>query len=302
MGSLRVGISEGSVGVPAGRSRIGLRRLAASQREALVDIIQNGIVPATSVHSAWSSGDLDPSDSFRPSDLRRFREIAYNAATARATERLMQFLDSIKLSAQRKIAFLEATARGLGEDWVGDRRTFFDVTIAMGRVQALLRQLCDADRAMPAASGPRSVLLTCPPGEQHVFGLRIVEALFRRSSWQTTYVEPRSAAEIKDAVSRSRCDVICFSWSSGFLAEAVSASLKAISGGRRRPLILAGGYAAERNEKWLMKQGVDQICASPRAALKLAIAKRMTKIARSAYRTDYMQHLNGGAVDVPQAV
>ncbi len=267
-----------------------------------MDIIQNGIVPATSVHSAWSSGDLDPSDSFRPSDLRRFREIAYNAATARATERLMQFLDSIKLSAQRKIAFLEATARGLGEDWVGDRRTFFDVTIAMGRVQALLRQLCDADRAMPAASGPRSVLLTCPPGEQHVFGLRIVEALFRRSSWQTTYVEPRSAAEIKDAVSRSRCDVICFSWSSGFLAEAVSASLKAISGGRRRPLILAGGYAAERNEKWLMKQGVDQICASPRAALKLAIAKRMTKIARSAYRTDYMQHLNGGAVDVPQAV
>ncbi len=277
--------------------------LHGTQREALITMIQRKIVPATAVHVAWSSGSLDWNDTFRASDLRRFCEIAYATTASRTTEKLTQFLDGLKLSAQRKITFLQATARCLGDDWVGDRRSFLDVTVAMTRLQTLLRQLCQNDRQAPAPATSRSVLLACPPGEQHVFGLQIVEALFRSAGWRTTYSEPKTLGEFKSAVGNASNDVICLSWSSGFLANRVSDCLKAIIRLHQAPMVLAGGYAAERNRNWLAKQGVDHVCASPASALQWANeACRSAMPFDTAELSRFTQHSYGGAGAVPQAV
>lgn len=302
MDILQTGSGDLLVSSTLGR-RSGVKQLDAARREALIAMIQGDVIPATATHIAWSSGRLNDNDAFHASDLRRFRELAYASSAGRPTDRLMQFLDNIKLSAQRKIVFLEAAVRGIGEDWVGDRRTFFDVTLAMGRIQVLLRRLSQALRTGSVSGGERSALLAVPPGEQHIFGLQIVESLFRASGWHTTTIEPRSVKEIGEAAGNGRCDVVCMSWSSEFLAESMATSLRALARLSVTPIIMAGGYAAERNHQWLLRQGVDHVCGSPRAALKLAIEKRRNHDGDNAFQRDSTtQHSCGGAEIVPQVV
>ncbi len=79
---------------------------------------------------------------------------------------------------------LSATARHLGVMWEQDRCTFVDVTLGLSRLQQLLRIYGPAFEAEPALQGSgRRLLLAVVPGEQHTFGLAIVEEFFRRAGW-----------------------------------------------------------------------------------------------------------------------
>lgn len=79
---------------------------------------------------------------------------------------------------------LSATARHLGVLWEQDRCTFVDVTVGLSRLQQLLRVYGPAFEASPAPIVERGrVLLAVVPGEQHTFGLAVVEEFFRRAGW-----------------------------------------------------------------------------------------------------------------------
>jgi methanogenic corrinoid protein MtbC1 len=77
-------------------------------------------------------------------------------------------------------------ARRLGDYWVDDTASFTDVTIALGRLQQIVRTL--GGRLGPElefGGGARSALFVAAPGEQHTLGLCLLEDLFRRSGWRT---------------------------------------------------------------------------------------------------------------------
>jgi methanogenic corrinoid protein MtbC1 len=79
---------------------------------------------------------------------------------------------------------LSATARHLGVLWEQDRCSFVDVTVGLSRLQQLLRIYGPAFEALPAPSVERGrILLAVVPGEQHTFGLAVVEEFFRRAGW-----------------------------------------------------------------------------------------------------------------------
>jgi methanogenic corrinoid protein MtbC1 len=80
---------------------------------------------------------------------------------------------------------LAPTARWLGEGWAEDELSFTEVTMALSRLQRLMRTLAKAmntaaDRYRP---GGRIILATAP-SEQHVFGLLMLEEFFRRDGWE----------------------------------------------------------------------------------------------------------------------
>ncbi len=79
---------------------------------------------------------------------------------------------------------LAPAARYLGELWEEDLCDFTDVTLGLGRLQKMLRDLNSEVEASrnPTANG-LSILLVPTPGEQHTFGLAMVAELFRKQGW-----------------------------------------------------------------------------------------------------------------------
>lgn len=72
----------------------------------------------------------------------------------------------------------------MGQRWVDDCSDFVAVTVAVGRLQALLREFSGyfcAEVTRPPAL--RRILLAQPDDETHMFGLSVVAEFFRRDGW-----------------------------------------------------------------------------------------------------------------------
>lgn len=110
---------------------------------------------------------------------------------------------------------LAPTARHLGELWEMDQSDFASVTLAVGRLQSILRQLGDAFvREASQYECGESALLTVIPGEQHSFGLSMVAEFFRRAGWNLCTGPFTSHQELTALVQYHWFDVVGFSVSS----------------------------------------------------------------------------------------
>jgi MerR family transcriptional regulator, light-induced transcriptional regulator len=100
------------------------------------------------------------------------------------------------------LGYLAASARRLGERWDEDRTTSAQMTIAAGRMYAIMRGLRQAfasDQYLKTDS-PRAMFASTP-GETHTLGVTMAADFFRRRGWQIdlrtglTHHELLSAAE-----------------------------------------------------------------------------------------------------------
>lgn len=82
------------------------------------------------------------------------------------------------------LELLAPAARELGRLWELDLCDFTDVTVGVGRLQQLLRELSQAfgsEQDQPADG--RRILLLPAPGEQHTLGASMAAEFFRRAGW-----------------------------------------------------------------------------------------------------------------------
>lgn len=79
---------------------------------------------------------------------------------------------------------LAPAARHLGSLWEQDLCDFTEVTVGVGRMQQLMRELSPVfgTEVEHPPHGLR-ILLSPAPGEQHTFGLSMVAEFFRRAGW-----------------------------------------------------------------------------------------------------------------------
>jgi methanogenic corrinoid protein MtbC1 len=113
------------------------------------------------------------------------------------------------------IDLLAPTAQYLGELWESDATDFASVTLGVGRLQLIMRQLGEVffeQRSPP--DGGESALLTTIPGEQHSFGLSMVAEFFRRAGWNLCTGPFSSHRELTSVVHSHWFDVVGFSVSS----------------------------------------------------------------------------------------
>jgi methanogenic corrinoid protein MtbC1 len=106
---------------------------------------------------------------------------------------------------------LTPAARRLGEFWTCDSCTFTDVTVAMGRLQQLLRANSSAfglNNISEGRAAERRVLLLPCPGEQHTFGLSIVAEFFYRAGWDVTTSFMQPSASLNQLVERQWFDAV----------------------------------------------------------------------------------------------
>lgn len=179
------------------------------------------------------------------------------------------------------VDLLAPTARYLGELWDDDLCNFTDVTVGLGRLQRVLRELSSAlGRSVEHPTQGRRVLLLPGPGEQHTFGLAMVAEFFRRAGWDVTFGAWGEGADAPALVAAEWFDVIGFSLGAEIHLQQLATSIAAVRHAtcNRDLAILVGGPLFGVHPEFLGMVGADGMTIDGREAPLLAeglITKRM---------------------------
>lgn len=147
---------------------------------------------------------------------------------------------------------LAPAAQRLDELWREDKADFCDVTIALSRLQQLLRELSAPFEAEgePSAEEKRALLCSAP-GETHTFGVAIVEEFLRRAGWHVACAPGANVAEIGRLAGRDWFDVVGFSLSCEGLLPELASVIDIVRRRSRNPrvgVLVGGRYFNEHPE------------------------------------------------------
>ncbi len=168
---------------------------------------------------------------------------------------------------------LAPTARYLGKLWEDDLCSFTDVTVGLGRLQRVLRELSPAlGRSVEHPSQGRRVLLLPSPGEQHTFGLVMVAEFFRRAGWDVTGGAWAAGADAATLVQAEWFDVIGFSLGAAVHLPQLKASIAAVrhAACNQDIAILVGGPLFGAHPEYVAQVGADGMTIDGREAPSLA--------------------------------
>jgi methanogenic corrinoid protein MtbC1 len=181
-------------------------------------------------------------------------------------------------------ALFAPAARLIGENWCGDECDFMKVTIALSRMQRLFRQLVSDFPPPVRADISRCVLLAPASGEQHLFGLSIVDDAFRRAGWEVDCCGFGEEAEVFRLVTVNHYQIIGLSVSvDRHLPDIVATVQKLRSRSHNRSvIIMAGGSMVMRAPEKAADAGFDMLTVDAQSAVRLA----ETVIARQALNRD----------------
>jgi MerR family transcriptional regulator, light-induced transcriptional regulator len=155
---------------------------------------------------------------------------------------------------------LAPVARHLGELWEQDLCDFTEVTVGLGRLHRVLRELSPAfgqSRDQPASG--RRILLLPGPGEQHTFGLVMVAEFFRRAGWDVAGGPWEAGADPVVMVKREWFDVVGFSLASGQHLSELSMCIGNVRKAALNPHvgIMVGGPTFSLNPEYVAKVQAD---------------------------------------------
>lgn len=168
---------------------------------------------------------------------------------------------------------LAPTARYLGELWDEDLCNFTDVTVGLGRLQRVLRELSPAfGSSVEHPARGRRVLLLPSPGEQHTFGLVMVAEFFRHAGWDVTGGAWAADADAAALVSGEWFDVLGFSLGAEKHLDALAESIRAVrhAACNRDMAILVGGPIFGLHPEYVKRVGADGMTIDGRQAPALA--------------------------------
>ena len=147
-------------------------------------------------------------------------------------------------------ALFEAAAHQLGDWWCEDVCSSCDITLALGRLQSLVRTF---DAAKPAlrrvAIQGQSILVSPPPRETHLLGAALLGGVFHRAGWSVQAEFPQEDPELMGLVSTHWFDALALTLSDVFTRRdrltALIQTIKDVRAASRNPrmAVIVGGRA-----------------------------------------------------------
>ena len=186
---------------------------------------------------------------------------------------------------------LTPAARRLGQFWVDDICDFTQVTVGLWKLQNAMRTLEPAFLAgtRPARQAVGRALLVPLPGEQHTFGLSMVQGFFRRAGW-SVWSGPVASREALAAMVRSESvDVLGFSLACDERLDLVRTEIAAVRAASRNPgiAVMVGGPPFVADPALAAAVGADgtaidglQAVAEAGALLRRATGRRHASLRR----------------------
>lgn len=262
-------------GFPDLRSRRSARGRIDDPSAELARMVEAEIIPRLMLaHRARDEARADPPPP-APPDAAEVAALA-DIALAGDARQLSRHVDAVS---DRGVGLdvvlldlLAPAARLLGERWLSDETSFADVTIGLARLHRLLHELVDVDADLDASLAPsprtRRALLVPAEGEQHSFGLLMVETFLRRAGWE---VWP-GAADAARLVRRRHFDVVGISASSEARLDAVAGLIREV---RRASCnagvaVLVGGPVFVAHPEYAALVGADATGCDAREACRAA--------------------------------
>lgn len=211
-----------------------------------------------------------------PQDEALVREFV-KAALATSDTEIRAFVDA-QLAEARSVQsiyldLLAPAARVLGEMWVEDSCDFVEVTMAVGRLQLVLRdlsQLFVRDRPQEQVAG--RVLLACVPGDQHSLGLFMVAEFFVRDGWEVHVGPPLTDEQLLADVRSEWYDVVGFSVSCDSRLDHLKREIHRVRHAslNRDVVVLAGGRVFNEHPSLVERIGADASAANAELAPECA--------------------------------
>lgn len=166
---------------------------------------------------------------------------------------------------------LAPTARLLGDLWKEDLCSFGEVTVGLSRLQQLLRELSSPfENEIEHVEHGRRAMLAAAPGEQHTFGITVVEEFLRRAGWDV-WSEPSPArGELVGVVRGQWFDVVGLSLSCDLLFDDLGSTIDTL---RRASLnravrVMVGGRLFIDHPELVLRIGADATAVDGRDAVQ----------------------------------
>ncbi|WP_290978560.1 B12-binding domain-containing protein [Hyphomicrobium sp.] len=235
--------------------------LTPMQMRALRVTVDESIVPALVRANTSRAGRLNPSRSEAGiENIEEFVPLLLRNDTAAARRYVLRLLQKDMSFEALVLDLFTESARHLGELWKQDVCTFVDVTIALAALQWLLRDIsADFDERLRFRTSQRRAFLSVMPGDQHTFGLQVLQEFFRRAGWIVCGGTSGTYDELFEAACRDPFDLIGISVGKDVAPEALSSMLHAIKRRIRRPStqVLVGGRYFLENPHLVLSVGAD---------------------------------------------
>lgn len=226
--------------------------------------IETELVPRMLMAHQTGSAALRPlaggERTLTPQDIPDFLQEVLGTDDAAAAAFVRQLLtDGVRVESIY-LDLLSPAARELGLRWEDDECSFVDVTVAMGRLQRVLRELSQvfqAEGSEPSKEG--QVLLTCLPGEQHTLGLIMVAEFLIRDGFRVHVGAPWSEADLLTMVRTEWFDVIGFSAGCESRLSVLKREIHRIRATSRNPnvQVLVGGQVFSLDPELVERVGAD---------------------------------------------
>jgi MerR family transcriptional regulator, light-induced transcriptional regulator len=173
------------------------------------------------------------------------------------------------------VELLAPAARQLGIWWEDDECDFVDVTMGLWRLQEVVHEIsARVPGTTEGDGGERRAFFAVPPGDQHSFGLLMVEEVFRRAGWSTWSAPAASRRELVQQVGSQWFEIIGLTVTLDAdvddLPELI-AELRAASR-NSRAAIMVGGRVFLEDATLAARVGADVAVADPRLAVASAEA------------------------------
>lgn len=163
------------------------------------------------------------------------------------------------------LELLGPTAVALGDMWNEDTCDFFDVTVAVGRLQRTVRELGQEFVSANTAAEPAGrVLLSCLPGDQHTLGMYMVAEFLLRDGWGVRVGTPVTGGELAALLQDEWFDVVGFSAACDVRLLALRHEVAAVRRHSRNPnvRVLVGGRVFVEHPELAARVGADAFATS----------------------------------------
>lgn len=169
------------------------------------------------------------------------------------------------------VELLEPAARHLGTMWERDECDFVDVTLGLGRLQKLLA-VFNCTYTIPALNEKRRVLTTATPGEEHFFGLTMVNKFLNAGGWTVDTTIGATPGEIIELARERWYAVAGLTLGSEQNLGALKAIVAEIRRHSRNPTIgiMVGGPVFSDDPQRAIEVGADAMAVNAPAAVVVA--------------------------------
>ena len=251
------------------------RRSADAARErclALGRVVQSEIIPRLMLlHRDFVPAAPEPAPKPDVAQIASFTDLVLGTDEAPMLAAFTAFMAQGHSVDSLFLDLLAPAAALLGRLWDEDLCDFLEVTAGVARLQGLIARF-RIDPETASADRARRLLLMGAPGEQHTFGVRIVEQFLRRAGWMVTSGLASGPEEIAGLVAADWFGVVGLTLSSETRIDPLAAAIRSIRAASRNRAIgvMVGGPVFLERPELVARVGADASAVDAATAVLLA--------------------------------